>query len=51
MILFDLPGVEQSLIEMPMENNVLSVSAERQWQPTDQQTVVVAERPQGRFGR
>jgi HSP20 family protein len=48
---FDLPGVEPSSIDLTVEKNVLTVSAERQWEPAEGQQVVLAERPQGRFGR
>ena len=48
---FDLPGVEASSIDLTVEKNVLTVSAERRWQPTDGDEVVVAERPQGSFSR
>jgi HSP20 family protein len=48
---FDLPGIEPSTIDLTVEKNVLTVSAERQWQATEQQDVVVSERPQGHFSR
>jgi|SRR5581483_1900538 len=48
---FDLPGVDPSSIEMTVEKNVLTVSAERQWQATDNQQVLASERPQGTFSR
>ncbi len=48
---FDLPGVEPSSIELTIEKNVLTVSAERQWQPADDQQIVASERPQGTFSR
>lgn len=48
---FDLPGVEASSIELTVEKNVLTVAAERQWQPTETQEVVASERPQGSFNR
>ena len=48
---FDLPGVDPSTIELTVDKNVLSVSAERSWQPAEGDQVVVAERPQGRFSR
>ena len=48
---FDLPGVEPSSIDLTVENDVLTVSAERQWQPSEGQQVLASERPQGRFGR
>jgi HSP20 family protein len=48
---FDLPGVDPASIDLTVEKNVLSVSAERHWQPDEGNQVVVAERPQGRFTR
>jgi HSP20 family protein len=48
---FDLPGIEPSTIELTVEKNVLTVAADRQWQATEQQNVVVSERPQGHFSR
>lgn len=48
---FDLPGVDASSIDLTVEKNVLTVSAERRWQPTNGDEVVVAERPQGSFSR
>ena len=48
---FDLPGVDSSSIDLTVEKNVLTVSAERQWQPGENQQVLASERPQGRFSR
>ena len=48
---FDLPGVDPSSIELTVEKNVLTVSAERSWQRREQDEVLVAERPQGQFSR
>ncbi|HUR49456.1 MAG TPA: Hsp20/alpha crystallin family protein [Acidimicrobiales bacterium] len=48
---FDLPGVEATSIELTVEKNVLTVAAERQWQPSETQEVVASERPQGSFSR
>ena len=48
---FDLPGVEASSIDLTVEKNVLTVSAERQWQPADGDEVLASERPYGRFTR
>ena len=47
----DLPGVDPASIDLTVEKNVLSVTAERNWQPQEGQEVLVAERPQGRFTR
>ena len=48
---FDLPGVDPSTIDLTIEKDVLQVSAQRQWQPSDGEQVVAAERPQGSFSR
>ena len=48
---FDLPGVDPSSIDLTVEKNVLTVSAERHWEPAEGNQVVVAERPQGSFSR
>jgi HSP20 family protein len=48
---FDLPGVDPASIEVTVEKNVLSVSAERSWTPGAEDKVVLAERPQGHFER
>ena len=48
---FDLPGVDPSTIDLTVERNVVTVSAERRWQAADDQKVVVSERPQGTFSR
>jgi len=48
---FDLPGVDPSSIDLTVEKNVLTVTAERGWQPNEHQQVVASERPQGTFRR
>ena len=48
---FDLPGVDPSTIDLSVEKNVLTVTAERTWQPQEGDEVVVTERPRGRFSR
>ena len=48
---FDLPGVDAASIDLTVEKNVLTVSAERRWQPRDGAEVVATERPQGNFSR
>jgi HSP20 family protein len=48
---FDLPGVDPASVDVTVERNVLTVTAER---PTDRREgdeLVVAERPTGRFTR
>ncbi len=48
---FDLPGVDPESIDLTVEKNVLTVRAERAWQPHEGQEVIVSERPQGTFTR
>jgi len=48
---FDLPGVDPSTIDLTVEKNVLTVSAERQWQPGENHQVLASERLQGNFRR
>jgi len=48
---FDLPGVDVASTNLTVEKNVLTVSAERRWQPSDGAEVVATERPQGSFSR
>lgn len=48
---FDLPGVDSSSVELTVEKDVLTVTAEREWQPNEDQQVFAAERPQGTFRR
>jgi HSP20 family protein len=48
---FDLPGVDPNSIDITVEKNVLTVKAERSWQPTEGEQVLVSERPQGSFTR
>ena len=48
---FDLPGVAGDTIDLTVEKNVLTVSAERRWKPSNGQEILVTERPQGRFSR
>ena len=48
---FDLPGVDPGTIDLTVEKNVLTVAAERSFSRTEDDEIVVAERPQGRFTR
>jgi HSP20 family protein len=48
---FDLPGVDNDSIELTVDENVLSVRAERGWQPAEGDEVLANERPQGAFSR
>jgi HSP20 family protein len=48
---FDLPGVDSDTIDLTVEKNVLTIRAERRWQPKEGQEVLVNERVQGTFTR
>ena len=48
---FDLPGVDAGSIDLTTEENVLTVSAERTYEPREEDEILVLERPQGRFSR
>ena len=48
---FDLPGVDQSSIDLTVEKNVLNVTATRQRSFGEGDEVLIAERPQGEFRR
>jgi HSP20 family protein len=50
-IKFDLPGVEPATIDLTVEQNVLTVRAERRFEPRQDDEVVVAERPHGTYTR
>ena len=48
---FDLPGVDPDSIELTVERNSLSVSAERSWYYADSVEVLASERAQGKVSR
>ena len=48
---FDMPGVDPSTISVTVENNVLTVSAQRTHQVGDGVELIVNERPSGSFTR
>ena len=48
---FDLPGVDPSSIDLTVEKNALTVTAQRDWRPSEEQQVIASERPQGTFSR
>ncbi len=48
---FDMPGVDPSSIEVTVEKNVLTVSAQRTHQWGDGVELIVNERPSGSFTR
>ena len=43
--------MDPASIDLTVEKNVLTVSAQREWQPSEDQEVVVTERPHGSFSR
>ena len=47
----DLPGVDPDAIELTVEQNVLTIKAERRFEPEEGDELVIAERPQGAFTR
>jgi HSP20 family protein len=47
----DLPGVDPGSIELTCDQNVLTVQAERRLETSEEDQVVVNERPQGSFSR
>jgi HSP20 family protein len=48
---FDVAGVDQDTVDVTVEQNTLTVTAERTWAQADGDEVVIAERPQGTFSR
>ncbi len=48
---FDLPGVEPDSIDLTVDKDVLTVSAERSWDVDDDTHVVASERRQGSYRR
>lgn len=48
---FDLPGVAPESIDLTVEKDVLTVSAERTWDVDDDVKVVASERRQGSYRR
>jgi len=50
-IQLDLPGVDPGSLDLTVERNSLTVSAERHWQPVEGDQVVASERRHGTFMR
>ena len=48
---FDLPGIQPDAIDLTVERNTLTVTAQRSWPPTEGDEMVISERPQGTFSR
>lgn len=51
LVRIDLPGVDPTKVELTVDKNVLTVRAERSWEPAEGDEVIVSERPQGSFSR
>ena len=47
----DLPGVDPASVDLTVERNSLTISAERHWEPGGEDQVVASERRQGAFSR
>lgn len=47
----DLPGVDPASIDISVEQDVVTVTAERHWAPVEGDQVVINERRQGTFTR
>jgi HSP20 family protein len=47
----DLPGVDPASVDLTVERNSLTISAERHWEPGEDDQVVASERRQGAFSR
>ena len=50
-VAFDLPGIDPGSVDLTVEQNVLTVKAERRWEPVEGQRFLLRERPQGTFSR
>ena len=47
----DLPGIDPDSIDVTVEKNTLTVSAERKWETEGDEQIVLNERPTGTFSR
>ena len=50
-VAFDLPGIDPGSVDLTVEHNVLTVKAERRWEPEEGTRYLLRERPQGTFTR
>ena len=50
-VAFDLPGIDPASVDLTVESNVLTVKAERRYEPAEGDQVLVRERPHGTFVR
>ena len=48
---FDLPGVDPSSVDLTLDQNTLTVSAERNWPSLEGDEMIITERPQGGLRR
>lgn len=48
---FDLPGIDPESVDLTVERNQLTLTAERRWERQEGEEWLVAERPVGRFTR
>lgn len=48
---FDLPGFSAEQVDLTVERNQLTITAERRWEKQDGEQWLVAERPSGTFRR
>src|SRR5262245_32825012 len=51
MVHLDMPGIDPDSIDLTVNRNVFTVAAERKWEQSDKQEILVSERRQGRFSR
>jgi HSP20 family protein len=51
LIHLDLPGVDPDAIELTVEQNVLTIKAERRFESVEGDELLITERPQGTFTR
>jgi HSP20 family protein len=47
----DLPGVDPDAIELTVDQNVLTIRAERRFEPEEGDELLISERPQGTYTR
>jgi HSP20 family protein len=50
-VCFDLPGTDPGTIDLTVEQNVLTIKAERRFERLEGDEVIAAERPHGAFTR
>jgi HSP20 family protein len=47
----DLPGVDPDSIDLEVEDNALTITAERKWEREEDEQIILHERPVGAFSR